>query len=164
MAYSGSIDLISGIRTKNNGTFPLVNAADVYVDDSTRLSGLVPCFGTAAEWAAQPTFVPARGRIVIWTDHEQKTENGHTVYIPGYKIGDGNAYNLDLPFLGEAAAAQLSAALESHLEDTVAHITAAERARWNKKITAGTEAAEYQDAVVQVNGQNVLQLSWGSYS
>lgn len=37
MAYEGSIDLISGIRPKNNGEFPLVNAKDVYVDDSKRL-------------------------------------------------------------------------------------------------------------------------------
>ena len=37
MAYSGTVDLISGIRPKNNGTFPLVNAHDVYVDDNTRL-------------------------------------------------------------------------------------------------------------------------------
>lgn len=37
MAYQGSIDLISGIRPKNGGAFPLVNAHDVYVDDNTRL-------------------------------------------------------------------------------------------------------------------------------
>ena len=36
--YSGSIDLISGIRPKNNGKFPLVDAKDVQVDnDGTRL-------------------------------------------------------------------------------------------------------------------------------
>ena len=37
MAYPGTVDLISGIRPKNNGEFPLVNAEDVYVDDNTRL-------------------------------------------------------------------------------------------------------------------------------
>ena len=36
--YSGSIDLISGLRPKNGGAFPLVDAADVRVDDQTRLS------------------------------------------------------------------------------------------------------------------------------
>ena len=37
--YSGSIDLISGIRPKNNGTFPLVDAKDIQVDDDgTRLN------------------------------------------------------------------------------------------------------------------------------
>lgn len=36
MAYNGSIDLISGIRPKNNGQFPLVNAKDIYVDETQR--------------------------------------------------------------------------------------------------------------------------------
>lgn len=38
MAYNGSVELISGLKTKNNGNFPLVNAPDVQVDDDgTRL-------------------------------------------------------------------------------------------------------------------------------
>lgn len=37
MAYNGSIDLISGIRQKNNGDFPLVDAKDVRVTDQQRL-------------------------------------------------------------------------------------------------------------------------------
>lgn len=38
MGYTGSVDLVSGIRPKNNGTFPLVDAKDVRVDDNTRLN------------------------------------------------------------------------------------------------------------------------------
>ena len=45
MAYSGSIDLIAGIRPKNNGTFPLINAHDVYVDDNTRLDEALQAAG-----------------------------------------------------------------------------------------------------------------------
>lgn len=38
MAYNGSVELISGIKPKNGGTFPLVNAQDVQVGkDGTRL-------------------------------------------------------------------------------------------------------------------------------
>ena len=38
MAYNGSVELISGLKTKNGGTFPLVNAQDVQVgEDGTRL-------------------------------------------------------------------------------------------------------------------------------
>lgn len=37
MAYNGTVELIAGITPKNNGTFPLVNAKDVYVTDSLRL-------------------------------------------------------------------------------------------------------------------------------
>lgn len=38
MAYNGSVELISGLKPKNGGTFPLVNAPDVQVgEDGTRL-------------------------------------------------------------------------------------------------------------------------------
>lgn len=38
MTYNGSVELISGIKPKNGGTFPLVNAQDVQVgEDGTRL-------------------------------------------------------------------------------------------------------------------------------
>ena len=56
MAYEGSIDLIAGIRPKNNGTFPLVDAKDVYVNDSLRLDAaitLTPVYSqtpTFTEW------------------------------------------------------------------------------------------------------------------
>lgn len=41
MAYTGNVELISGIRPKNGGSFPLVDAHDVYVDDNTRLDALL---------------------------------------------------------------------------------------------------------------------------
>ena len=42
MAYNGSVELISGIKPKNGGTFPLVNAQDVQVDeDGTRLPAML---------------------------------------------------------------------------------------------------------------------------
>lgn len=40
--YNGTIDLISGIRPKNNGDFPLVNAKDVLMPDGDRLSNFSP--------------------------------------------------------------------------------------------------------------------------
>ena len=37
-SYNGTIDLISGIRPKNNGTFPLMDAHDIQTqEDGTRL-------------------------------------------------------------------------------------------------------------------------------
>lgn len=41
MSYGGTIDLISGIRAKNNGAFPLVDAKDIYLDDQTRAFGVL---------------------------------------------------------------------------------------------------------------------------
>lgn len=42
MAYSGSVELISGLTQKNGGSFPLVNAPDVQVsEDGTRLDAVL---------------------------------------------------------------------------------------------------------------------------
>lgn len=38
MAYNGTVDLIAGLRQKNNGTFPLVDAPAVRVTDDLRLN------------------------------------------------------------------------------------------------------------------------------
>lgn len=40
--YNGTIDLISGLRPKNNGTFPLMDAKDIQMPDGTRLSEFNP--------------------------------------------------------------------------------------------------------------------------
>lgn len=40
MAYNGSIELISGIKQANNGTFPLVDASAVRITDTQRLSDI----------------------------------------------------------------------------------------------------------------------------
>jgi hypothetical protein len=158
MAYSGSIDLISGIRPKNNGTFPLVNAADVYVEgDDTRLPEVLgrsaPAYGTSAEWRANPTFIPAAGRIVIWSDRGQVTQkrvvDGEEVdvqvNVPGIKVGDGTAYNVDLPFVGDDVTATLMALIATHQMDTAMHVAAEERIRWNRKITTGDSQNNFQE-------------------
>lgn len=40
MGYGGSIELISGIKQKNNGNFPLVDASAVRVTDDERLDDM----------------------------------------------------------------------------------------------------------------------------
>ena len=39
--YKGSVELVSGITPKNGGSFALVHAKDVQMNDGTRLSELV---------------------------------------------------------------------------------------------------------------------------
>lgn len=95
---------------------------------------------TKQEWKAQSSFKPRRGQIVIWSDKSTVLstweENGHVasgeVIIPGVKIGNGNAYNLDLPFVGDDIAFQLVQHIQSRM-----HVTDEERASWNHKITVG---------------------------
>lgn len=51
-------------------------------------------YDTTAGWNAQPGLISRRGVVYVYSDHA--TEDGQT--IPGIKIGDGNAYLIDLPF------------------------------------------------------------------
>ena len=51
MAYNGTVEQAAGIKPKNNGSFPMVNAHDVYVDDSTRLDAKLTSLGNSASIA-----------------------------------------------------------------------------------------------------------------
>ena len=64
MAYTGSVDLISGIRPKNNGSFPLVDAKDVYVTDDKRLDAALNDKADAAQTIPKPVEEGATGQIL----------------------------------------------------------------------------------------------------
>lgn len=68
--YRGSIELISGIKPKNNGTFPLVNAQDVQVDDTgKRLDTRLLELENSGEDGA--TFTPSvsSSGVISWTNN-----------------------------------------------------------------------------------------------
>ena len=64
MAYTGSVDLISGIRPKNNGTFPLIDAKDVYVTDDKRLDAALNDKADAADVVPKPAEEGTTGQIL----------------------------------------------------------------------------------------------------
>lgn len=82
MAYNGSIDLISGIRPKNNGTFPLVDAKDVYVTDDKRLDAALNEKAEAVDVIPKPAAEGTTGQILrideegdpAWSDVGTPTE------------------------------------------------------------------------------------------
>ena len=80
-------------------------------------------FNTVAGWAAQSSLVGQVNTIYVYTDY-QEDEDGNQ--IAGIKIGDGNAYLIDKPFLDTI--------YWEHVNDTDVHITAEERAFWNNKV------------------------------
>lgn len=92
-------------------------------------------YGTSAMWRANPTFVPYMGQVVVWAD---KGTGLHPEDL-GIKIGDGLAYNLDLPFVGDAALARLSELISVHVNDTSAHVSGEDRSRWDHKVTTDDE-------------------------
>ena len=85
---------------------------------------------TKEYWDAKIDFVPERGEIVIY---ENKTTIDGVIY-PGVKIGDGNAYLVDLPFVGDDLYVRIIDALESHINDSSIHVTEDEKKYWNNKL------------------------------
>ena len=69
--------------------------------------------------------------IVVYTDYVTETdpETGQQIVYAGFKIGDGNAYLIDKPFIGE----EDRDVLEAHLADVGIHVSAEDRERWNNK-------------------------------
>lgn len=80
-------------------------------------------YDTKANWDKQTTLVSEQKTVYIYSDAYQDSQGND---IPGVKIGDGNAYVVDLQFAGKL--------YDEHLADTVKHITAEERAAWNGKV------------------------------
>lgn len=87
---------------------------------------------TTAVWQTKADFVPSRGTIIVYSD--RNVING-SVY-PGVKIGDGQAYVADLPFVGEEITEQIIEDLNQHIADQSVHVTSEERAYWNGKLNA----------------------------
>ena len=85
---------------------------------------------TTAEWVQQTSLTSEKDVIYVYTDYQ--TDNGKN--IPGIKIGDGLAYVVDLPFVDTI--------YMKHIADTDIHITAEERVKWNKAITADVKSTD----------------------
>ena len=77
-----------------------------------------------------PTYIPALGEIVIYTD---RNTIGNVVY-QGIKIGDGLAYVVDLPFVGDDVYQMILNRIEDHVNNTNIHVTQDEKNRWNNKL------------------------------
>lgn len=81
-------------------------------------------YADTATWNSQAQLVSQMGYIYIYSDYKQDREGND---IPGIKVGDGNAYLIDLPFSTKL--------IDEHIADAVIHITSAERNFWNNKVT-----------------------------
>lgn len=80
-------------------------------------------FGTTAEWNAQITTSSESDKLYIYTDYQTDSQGRR---VAGIKVGDGNAYVVDLPFIDEV--------YMEHISDTTIHVTAEEKAFWNNKL------------------------------
>lgn len=83
---------------------------------------------TTAEWNAKASYVPPKGTIVIYSDYAS-TGNAD---IPNFKVGDGNAYLIDLPFSQD----DLRSLIAAHIADTSAHLSTNDRTKLEDSVRA----------------------------
>lgn len=82
-------------------------------------------YDTTANWNATPSLESQKGAIYIYSDYKKDANNKD---VPGIKIGDGDAYVIDMPFI--------DAPLWEHINNSGIHVTPAEKEFWNNKVTA----------------------------
>lgn len=125
-------DYIARIRELTNtadttATPETVAAGEVFYDASgSRRVGAMTFtavqFNTTAGWNGDAALVAEENTLYVYTDHRQ---DGNGRNVPGFKVGDGNSYLIDMPFSDDL--------FTSHINDTNIHITSAERTFWNNK-------------------------------
>lgn len=91
--------------------------------------------GTVAYWDAHRDYIPKRGEIVVYSD--RRVIDG--VPYPGIKIGDGRAFGIDLPFVGDDSSRIILDILNDHIHDDTRHIVPGERENWNNKVSCSID-------------------------
>ena len=118
-----------------------VNGSSVV--DSNKVANInIVHLDTEENWNSQISLVSQAGHIYVYTDHTQIDGRD----IPAIKIGDGNAYLIDMPFVNEDAEAFLA-----HINNTVVHVGATERPYWNDKVTCYISETDNENVVFTKN-------------
>lgn len=88
---------------------------------------------TTANWNADKSYIPDVGVLIIYTDGATEGDKP----VPKIKVGDGNAYLIDLPF----SDIDIRNLLDAHISNQTIHITDEERANWNNKVSISVNQA-----------------------
>lgn len=114
----------NGVATLDeNGKIPVIQIGDLGIK-----------YGKTVDWESDKSFIPKRGELVIYSDRGQVEEDGELVDVPGIKIGDGLAYLVDLPFVGDDQAQIITGLLRDHANNHDIHVTLEEKEFWNNKL------------------------------
>ena len=106
--------------------------------DVSYVGGSQVHYDTTAHWNAQVQLIAKKGHVYVYSDYQ--TIDGQPV--AGFKVGDGTSYLIDLPF-----AAGNTTALNNHINNTVIHVTAEDKAFWNNKVTCFISAVDAEHLI-----------------
>ena len=103
---------------------------------------------TTENWNKAHEFIPKAGEVIIYDDYEVKTRTveiqgeaiEETIWVPNIKVGTGNAYVQDLPFVDEI----IRDVLLEHIHNQNIHVTSSDKQFWNNKVNI-------DDAYAQIN-------------
>lgn len=103
---------------------------------------------TTENWNKAHGFIPKAGEVIIYDDYEIKTRTveiqgeaiEETIWVPNIKVGTGNAYVQDLPFVNET----IRDVLLEHIHNQNIHVTSSDKQFWNNKVNI-------DDAYAQIN-------------
>ena len=119
---------------------PQINGITLQGDIPLQDLDLQPIYAHTTEyWNSMPSLQSLQGAIYIYTDYKTIEEDGVTKNLPGIKIGDGDAYVIDLPFISDSESKQITTLTETvnaHIGAVDAHTSSAEKEFWNNKVTA----------------------------
>ena len=91
-------------------------------------------YGKTIDWDSDLSFIPQKGQIIVYTDRGKVQNGDKVVDVPGFKVGDGLAYLVDLPFVGDDQTQTIMGLLRIHEQNTDIHVTLAEKEFWNNKL------------------------------
>ena len=117
-----------------DGTTPVI---DLPFIDAGSINGINMYVKTTEEWNRQLNYTPVVGEIDIYLNYKYVIKNGTQIGVSGIKIGDGNSYLIDLPFLGE-----IDQIFYDHINNTTIHITNEERQFWNNKLNCENQIVD----------------------
>ena len=124
-----SMNQTTAIRIDDDNVDVRQSWSSAKINESLERSGKVR-IGTTSEWELQPTFVPERGEFIVYTD---RTVIDGVAYS-GVKIGDGGAYVVDLPFVGDDVATVIVTQINDHVFNSDIHVSPAEKQFWDNKL------------------------------
>ena len=104
-------------------------------------------YGTTEYWNTQPLLIGEKSHIYVYTDYAVTKNGEKSVLVPNIKIGDGNAYLIDNPFV----ATSVEELVDLHINDTTQHITEEERNTWNNKVECHLSGSNSETIVFTTN-------------
>lgn len=95
---------------------------------------------TKESWNSNPNLIAQDGVVYVYSN---QYVDGDGYGVPGFKVGDGTTYLIDLPFNDDV--------MSTHVADTSIHVTSEEKSCWNDKVTCYLDAEDLENLVFTKN-------------